>query len=175
MSWHQLLSLPTKVSRRDLLRGVGAAGAGLVVSPALATPVLADDDNGNQNQNQDGGGDLNSRIFSISVSPNEIEHVNRAIQAGFTNKVHFFFPGPVEGTPAAPDPEGVHPNGRDPSLIYDFKGVIGQADLGDIMGTGTDLNTGAQARYTFHTDMRFMKGEFIGSDGLKHRGAFAFI
>jgi hypothetical protein len=121
------------------------------------------------------GRDLNSKIFSISDSPNEIGHVNRVIQAGFTNKVHFFFPGDVQGDPSEADPEGTHPMGRDPSLIYDFKGVIGGADLTMIHGTGTDLNTGASARYTFHTDTRFMSGEFIGSDGRKHEGTFAFI
>jgi hypothetical protein len=156
-----------RLSRRAFFGGAGAAGAGLALGPALSMPVFADDENS--------GGDLNSRIFSISVSPNEIEHVNRAVQAGFGIKVHFFFPGPVEGTAAATDPEGVHPNGRDPSLIYDFRGVIGEADLGDIRGMGTNLNTGAHAPYKFHTDMRFMKGEFIGSDGRHHRGAFAFI
>lgn len=158
-----------RLTRRAFFGGAGAAGAGLVLAPTLSTPVFADPDHGSD------GGDPNSRIFSISLSPNEIGHVNRVVQAAFTNKVHFFFPGPVEGTPAPTDPEGAHPHGRDPSLITDFKGVIGLADLGDIMGTGTDLNTGAHARYKFHTDMRFMKGEFIGSDGRTHRGAFAFI
>lgn len=155
------------LTRRAFFGSAGAAGAGLVLSPTLSTPVFADSENE--------GRDPNSRIFSISVSPNEIEHVNRAIQAGFGIKVHFFFAGPVDGTAAPTDPEGAHPNGRDPSLIYDFKGVIGEADLGNIKGMGTNLNTGAKAPYTFHTDMRFMKGEFIGSDGHKHRGTFAFI
>ena len=154
-----------RLTRRAFFGGAGAAGAGLALGPAMAVPVLADDR----------GEDLNSRLFSISVSPNEIEHVNAVIEAGFGNKVHFFFPGSVEGTKSEADPEGVHPNGRDPSLIYDFKGVIGQADLTNIAGTGTNLDTGKQTHYTFHTDTRFMKGEFIGSDGRKHRGAFAFI
>jgi hypothetical protein len=59
-------------------------------------------------------------------------------------------------------------------LIFDFDGVIGQADL-DMSGTGTDTTTGKSADYTFHTDMRFMKGRFVGTDGRVHRGAFAFI
>ena len=156
-----------RLSRRAFFGGAGAAGAGLALGPALSMPVFADDENA--------GRDLNSKLFSISVSPNEIEHVNAVTTAAFTNKAHFFFPGPVEGTAHEADPEGAHPHGRDPSLIYDFKGIIGQADLSKITGTGTNLGTGAHARYTFHTDMRFMSGEFIGTDGRTHRGTFAFI
>lgn len=150
------------LTRRAFFGGAGAAGAALALSPAMSLPVLADEDRDNS-------------IFSLRVSPNEIEHVNAVTTAAFTNKAHFFFPGPVEGTAFPTDPEGAHPNGRDPSLIYDFKGVIGQADISNIMGTGMDLKTGASARSSFHTDMRFMSGEFIGSDGRKHEGTFAFI
>jgi hypothetical protein len=35
--------------------------------------------------------------------------------------------------------------------------------------------TGQQASYSFHTDTRFIKGQFIGSDEQIHTGAFAFI
>jgi hypothetical protein len=157
-----------RLTRRAFFGGAGAAGAGLVLGAPLASPAFAENEGGD-------AGDPNSRLFSISVSPNEIGHVNAVIEAGFGNKVHFFFPGPVEGTAHEADPEGAHPNGRDPSLIYDFRGMIGQADLTNIHGTGTNLDTGAHASYTFHTDMRFMKGDFIASDGRRHRGAFAFI
>ncbi|HEV8716143.1 MAG TPA: hypothetical protein VGX03_25370 [Candidatus Binatia bacterium] len=88
--------------------------------------------------------------------------------------IHFFFPGPVEGTATPTDPTGAHPDGRDPSVIFNFDGVIGQADL-NLTGTGTDLATGATGRYEFHTDMRFMKGKFVGTDGLPRRGTFVFI
>jgi hypothetical protein len=44
-----------------------------------------------------------------------------------------------------------------------------------LTGTGTDTTTGASDRYGFHTDMRFMAGNFIGTDGRVHRGTFAFI
>jgi hypothetical protein len=156
----------SRLTRRAFMGGAGLAGAGLALGPQLAMPVLADDE-------QAGG--FSPRFFTASVSPNEIEHVNTVTTGAFSNKAHFFFPGPVEGTAAATDPEGAHPMGRDPSTIYDFKGVIGQTDIVNITGTGTDLNTGASARYTFHTDSRFMSGEFIGSDGRKHRGTFAEI
>src|SRR5207302_323948 len=77
----------------------------------------------------------------------------------------FFFPGPVDGPPVAIDPEpaAAHAAGRDPSLIFNFDGVIGQADL-TLIGTGTDTTTGASDRYGFHTDIRFMAGQFIGTD-----------
>jgi hypothetical protein len=163
------VSIPSvlpRLSRRAFFGGAGAAGAGLALSPALSLPVFADDDPARA--------DPDSRLFSLSVSPNEIEHVNTVTTGAFGNKAHFFFPGPVEGQVAPTDPEGAHPHGRDPSLITDFKGMIGVADL-SLTGTGTNLNTGAKAKYHFHTDTRFMKGEFIGSDGRKHRGTFAFI
>jgi hypothetical protein len=89
-------------------------------------------------------------------------------------RAHFFFPGNVEGGPAATDPTGPQAGGRDPSTMFDFAGVIGQADL-NLTGTGTDTTTGQSAPYDFHTDMRFMAGKFVGTDGLVHKGAFAFI
>ncbi len=151
--------LLTKVSRRGLFAGAGAAGAGLALSPALSLPVLADEDRDNA-------------IFGIRVSPNEIPHVT-TLPFG-PQKVHFYFPGNVEGGPAATDPFGTQTGGRDPSVVYDFHGVIGQADL-NLHGMGTNLETGASEPYGFHTDTRFMRGEFVGTDGRSHQGAFAFI
>jgi hypothetical protein len=42
-------------------------------------------------------------------------------------------------------------------------------------GTGMDTKTGTEASYTFHTDTRFMIGDFVASDEELHSGAFAFI
>ena len=92
----------------------------------------------------------------------------------FGQSLHFYFPGPVDGSVAPTDPTGAHPDGRDPSTIYDFNGFIGSADL-VLSGTGTDLATLATAPYTFHTDMRFMKGVFIDTEGRTQKGSFAFI
>jgi hypothetical protein len=80
----------------------------------------------------------------------------------------------VDGSAVATDPSGAHPEGRDPSIIFNFKGFIGQADL-LLTGTGTDLNTGATGPYQFHTDMRFMKGVFVGTDGTERKASFAFV
>ena len=152
------------ISRRRLITGVSAAG-GLLLSSALPGPVFAhDDEDDNQTCRADG----------LCESPDPIPHVNKVLTAGFGVKAHFFFAGPVEGTAAPTDPEGPEAGGRDPSLIYDFKGFIGQADL-NLTGTGTDLNTGMSQKYSFHTDSRFMTGVFVGNDGRQHRGSFAFV
>jgi len=74
---------------------------------------------------------------------------------------HFFFPAPVS-------------TGADPSVIFNFKGFIAQADL-NLTGTGTDLTTGASAPYHFHTDMRFMHGVFVGTDQEERHATFAFV
>jgi hypothetical protein len=82
---------------------------------------------------------------------------------------HFFFGGPVDASYVTSPITG-----HDPSLITDFKGTIGQADL-TFSGMGTDLNTGNSAKYNFHCDMRFMNGTFVGLDNEEHKGEFGFI
>jgi hypothetical protein len=136
------------MSRRQLLGTAGTAGALLVVGfPKAALGV-----------------DPGSGI------PNPIPHVNPPPGP----PVHFFFPGPVDGSVFPTDPHPFPFPGRDPSTIFDFKGFIGQADL-NLSGLGTDTTTGDTDTYTFHTDMRFMKGKFVDTAGVKHSGAFAFI
>jgi hypothetical protein len=89
--------------------------------------------------------------------------------------IHGYFPGPIDGS-AFPltDALGMHPEGRDPSTITNFSGAVGQVDL-VFSGMGTDTKTGAKAMYSFHTDTRFIQGEFVGADQQKHKGTFAFI
>jgi hypothetical protein len=79
---------------------------------------------------------------------------------------HFFFPGPVDST----DPE----HGHDPSVITDFTGVIGGAEL-SLSGTGIDTTTGQSDQYGFTLDLRFMQGAFLGADGRQNRGTFLFV
>src|SRR6516164_11042620 len=63
--------------------------------------------------------------------------------------------------------------GMDPSSITDFKGVVGVAD---VQGTGTARNPdGSVETLLFDTDMRFMKGVYVGQDGAVHRGTFGFV
>ncbi len=136
------------ISRRKFFRAsAGAASAGLLLEPALSKPLFAAEED----------------HLACPVQPQPIPHT---IATAFGTTIHFFFPGPVEGV----DPD----HGHDPSVITDFKGVIANADL-LLAGTGTDLNTGASAPYGFHTDMRFMSGQFVAADGLTHNGAIAFI
>jgi hypothetical protein len=146
------LELPDKthaVSRRRFFTTAAstASGAALLTSLAPAT-AWADE------QVSDCG------LLGICDFPEPIPHVAAP-------GLHFFFPGPVEG--AATDV------GHDPSLIFNFNGFVGNANFPTILGTGIDLSTGATAPYTFHADMRFMKGVFVGSDGVNRHGAFVFI
>src|SRR5439155_24398293 len=88
---------------------------------------------------------------------------------------HFYLPGPMKGPAAPTDPTGEHPAGRDPSVIFNLQGSIGQADFVGITGTAIDLSTGDTAPYLFNTDMRFMTGVFVGTDGIERHGSFVFI
>ena len=150
------LFLRRGISRRNLVRGSVAAGA--VLGSGLWTSARADDD-GQDRQ-------------SLCGQPLPITHTQ---PNPFGVPTHVYFPGPIDGS-AFPltDPFGTHPEGRDPSTITNFSGFVGQVDL-VFSGAGTDPTTGATATYSFHTDTRFIKGEFIGADEKKHRGAFAFI
>jgi len=63
--------------------------------------------------------------------------------------------------------------GVDPSSITDFKGVVGVAD---VRGNGTATRPdGRVEKLLFDTDMRFMKGTYIGVDGAVHQGTFGFV
>jgi hypothetical protein len=63
--------------------------------------------------------------------------------------------------------------GVDPSSITDFKGFVGVAD---VRGTGTAKNPdGSVETLLFDTDMRFMKGVYVGQDAKVHTGTFGFV
>jgi hypothetical protein len=63
--------------------------------------------------------------------------------------------------------------GMDPSVITDFKGLVGVAD---VQGTGIAKNPdGSVETLLFDTDMRFMQGIYVGQDGAVHRGTFGFV
>jgi hypothetical protein len=60
-----------------------------------------------------------------------------------------------------------------PATINDFNGFVGVAD---VQGTGTATNPdGSTETLLFDTDMRFMKGVYVGQDGAVHNGTFGFI
>ena len=79
---------------------------------------------------------------------------------------HFFFPTP--GVPGAVTIQSGH---GDPSLIFDFDGMVGMAEVG--LGQGTSTLDGR--RLFWAADARFMKGTYIGTDGDTRTGAFAFL
>lgn len=63
--------------------------------------------------------------------------------------------------------------GVDPSSITDFNGFAGVAD---VRGKGTATNPdGSTEMLLFDTDMRFMKGVYVGVDGAVHQGTFGFV
>jgi len=133
------------LSRRQLL-GRTAGLAGLAVGSSLGLPVLA-----NASTLQSGD--------------------PRPIPGGTTidglGLFHFYFPtanNPVGSTNFIEDGTG------DPSLITDFNGFIGVGDWGP--GTGKDSH--GNTLY-WAADLRFMDGEFVGLDGHRHLGAFAFV
>ncbi len=148
------------ISRRGLIRGTIGGAAGLALGTGLWTPALGAED---EDDRHDLGG-----------IPLPIPHRTFLPFGVATQGVHFYFPGPVDGSVAATDPTGSHPEGRDPSTVTNFSGFIGQVDL-TFEGTGRDTTTGATADYHFHTDTRFFRGEWIGSDQRRRHGILAFI
>lgn len=143
-----------------LRRGFLQTAAGAVLSSGLWTPARADDDKGDG----EGEGGRCGQPLPIPYSH----------PGPFGSTVHGYFPGPIDGSLFPTDGTGAHPEGRDPSTITNFAGVVGEVDA-VFSGTGMDTVTGQKASYSFHTDTRFIKGQFIGSDERIHTGAFAFI
>jgi hypothetical protein len=64
--------------------------------------------------------------------------------------------------------------GTENATITDFNGSIGGTDVQGT-GIGTDLVTGKKTELLFDTDMRFMKGAFVGTDGHVHHATFGFV
>jgi hypothetical protein len=67
------------------------------------------------------------------------------------------------------------PMDAEPITITDFNGFVGLAYL-DGMVTRTNTKTGEVLPLSFLTsDMRFMQGDFRGTDGRVHQGTFALV
>jgi hypothetical protein len=63
---------------------------------------------------------------------------------------------------------------NEPSEITDFEGYVGKCRvLGT--GTGTNTDTGEQMSLLHRTDLGFMKGTYVGTDGKHHHGTFNFV
>ena len=151
MRQEKLPSLVTRgwrtLARRGFIRNVAGAGTGLMLGSEIEAPA-----SGQQAAHP-----------TCPAVPRPIPHITTPPGG------HFFFPGPVDASPiTSPD------TGHDPSLITDFSGVIGQADL-EFSGKGTNLNTGQSSTYDFHCDLRFMNGVYVGLDNERRHGSIGFI
>jgi hypothetical protein len=72
--------------------------------------------------------------------------------------------------------------GNEPSTIGDFRGLVA---INHLSGEGTVIRGGPNGglatptttgdRLVYDTDMRIMKGQYIGEDGQEHQGTFGFI
>ncbi|MGH9514429.1 MAG: twin-arginine translocation signal domain-containing protein [Terriglobales bacterium] len=140
------------LSRRSFFGRAAVGGGAILLGSSIPKRVWAQDEG----------------LPGVCDFPVPIPHINTPPGA------HFYFAGPVDGSAVATDGSGAHPEGRDPSVIFNFKGFVGQADL-NLSGTGTDLTTGESGPYTFHTDMRFMRGVFVGTDLVERSASFAFV
>ncbi len=97
-------------------------------------------------------------------------------------------PAAAQGSGPRPIPGGIQPlgpgtetfhiilpdHGTEPSTITDFSGVVGLAHVMGA-GTGTDTATGKTTPLLMDYDVRFMQGTYVGVDGARHNGSFAFI
>ena len=135
------------LSRRNLIRG--AAGAALGAGLIRPKPAHADDD-------EDRHG---ARCSQVNPIPGGL--------APFKPFGVFIHHNPLNAaTPLA--------NINDPSQITDFDGFVGLTNIRG-GGTGTNTMTGATTPLAFRADMGFSKGKFIGTDGRRHEGTFAFV
>jgi hypothetical protein len=100
-----------------------------------------------------------------SAGPNPIPQVLIDPDAPIHIKLPGYPPPPFN----SPDPAT-----NDPSTITDFNGQIGLTFVRG-MGVRTEKATGATATLPFEVDLRFMKGEFVATDGRRRHGAFALI
>jgi hypothetical protein len=82
---------------------------------------------------------------------------------------HFFFP-----TPNPFSTDTIANGGGDLSTIYDFTGSVGVAEING-HGLGTETATGVTTPLFWAADVRFMKGDYRGTEGDNRTGAFAFI
>ncbi len=109
------------------------------------------------------GGTLGSGLFKPGLAEASNSFGPIPIPAPRGSPFHVF--GPVLFGPAD----------LEPSTITNLNGFVGLAYL-DGMVTQTNTKTGEILRLPFvNSDMRFMKGNFRGTDGDFHRGTFALV
>ena len=139
----------TRLGRRSLIRGAAGTMMGASLLPPKAAFAEGDDRHesaGCNLANPIPGGVVPFKPFGVPVHHNPLNPVNRLAVAGIS----------------------------DPSQITDFDGFVGLTHIRG-GGTGTNTDTGATSSLAFQADMGFGKGKFIGVDGRRHEGAFAFV
>ena len=120
------------------------------------------------------GGALGSGLFKSGLAEERASSVT----------IPSFAPVPIPGgTPAlngfyhvfGPASQLGDPIDAEPSSITNLNGFIGLAYINGMV-TRTNSKTGQKLRLPFmNTDMRFMQGEFRGTDGSIHEGTFGFV
>jgi hypothetical protein len=134
------------LSRRNLIWGAGAAaGAGFLRS----RPAFAEEENDRAVcalTNPIPGGVIPFKPFGVVVHHNPLSPANRLAIANIS----------------------------DPSQITDFDGFVGLTHIRG-SGTGTNTVTGERSTLAYQADMGFSQGKFIGADGHRHEGTFAFV
>jgi len=123
-------------------------------------------------------------VVGAGLLHSELVHAND--DDGDSERASRFDPNPIPGGVTALKPFGIFihhnplnlatplANISDPSQITDFDGFVGLTHIRG-GGTGTDTATGATTRLAFQADMGFSQGKFIGTDGRRHEGTFAFV
>jgi hypothetical protein len=121
------------------------------------------------------GGALGSGLFKSGL----------AKESASSPPIPSFAPVPIPGgSPTlggfyhvfGPAPMGLgDPIDAEPITITNLNGFVGLAYISGMV-TRTNTKTGQRLRLPFsNTDMRFMKGEFRGTDGSIHEATFAFV
>ena len=84
-------------------------------------------------------------------------------------------PGGIQPVPGGPVFHLFLPGeGSEPSTITDFNGAVGvSVTQGTWSATGSP--TGGVSSGVWEADLRFMKGLFVGTDGLRRQGTFGFV
>jgi hypothetical protein len=132
--------------RRQFI-GAVAALAGMALGPRLWLPGLAE------------------AAPAAGSDPKPIPGGSTVPQVGF------FHQYPL--TSGLPGTATVQSGAGDPSLITDFTGKIGVADIAS--GTGKGTSNGQTENLLWKADLRFMDGDYLGVDGNRYSGTFAFI
>jgi hypothetical protein len=119
-----------------------------------------------------GSGFLDTHEIAGSDDDDQPEHrgLPKAIPGGFGPLAPFgIFIHHMPPTPGIPLAQI-----NEPSQITDFDGFVGLTRIRG-GGMGTNTSTGEVRNLAFQADMGFSQGTFVGTDGRRHQGTFAFV